>query len=70
MIALTPSPDDDHDFIESVSRLIAGSVAVHRPEEVWVHKIDNWFDHKWLGFSGKSLSHKGNIRGLSNVEVG
>jgi len=55
MIALAQSADDDHEFIGIVSGLIAGSVGVHHPELVWIHKIDNWFDHKWLGFSGKTL---------------
>jgi hypothetical protein len=50
---------DDVDFIESVLRLISGSVEVHRPSEFWVHKIDNWFDHKWMGFSGKALGALG-----------
>lgn len=50
---------DDGDFIEYVSRLISGSVEVHRPSEFWVHKIDNWFDHKWMGFSGKILGALG-----------
>jgi len=29
-----------------------GILAQHRPKELYVTAIDNWFDHKWLRFSG------------------
>jgi hypothetical protein len=29
--------------------------AEHATERLWVIQIDNWFDHKWLGFSGKGV---------------
>lgn len=50
-----PANDDDPKFLAYVDQLIAGALAVHSPEDVRVFKIDNWFDHKWLGFSGKVL---------------
>src|SRR4051794_25287402 len=59
MFLLDPAADDDRDFIERISRLIAGAVAVHRPDEVWIHKIDHWFGHKWVRFSGKVLGGLG-----------
>jgi hypothetical protein len=51
--------DDDPDFILLIARLISGAVITHRPAELIIVKIDHWFDHKWLGFSGKFLGAVG-----------
>jgi hypothetical protein len=45
-------PNDDSQFVELVSRIISGLVNDKFPEEIFVIQIDNWFDHKWLNFSG------------------
>ena len=29
-----------------------GLISNRAPEELWIIQIDNWFDHKWLRFSG------------------
>ena len=42
-------------FFEHASRIISGAVEIHRPREIRIFKIDNWFDHKWLAFSGKGI---------------
>src|SRR5829696_2437383 len=44
---------DDPEFVELVKHVIAGCVHDGFPRTIIVIKIDNWFDHKWLGFSGK-----------------
>ena len=44
---------DDPEFVELVKHVIAGCVNDGFPRTIIVIKIDNWFDHKWLGFSGK-----------------
>ena len=54
-----PANDDDPNSLAFVDRLIAGALAVYRPEDVRVFKIDNWFDHKWLMFSGKVIGAVG-----------
>ncbi len=43
---------DDNDFIELVNAIICGQLVRFSPEQLWVIHIDNWFDHKWLRFSG------------------
>src|SRR5258708_16563988 len=43
---------DDLIFIELLSSVIQGVVSLSRPEELFVLQVDNWFDHKWLRFSG------------------
>ena len=46
---------DDKDFIKLVNLVMAG-VTVHYSVNEVVHvKIKNWFDHKWLNYSGKSI---------------
>lgn len=52
---LTTHATDAPGFIKLVTRLIEGAVATHQPTEVRVFRIDNWFGHKWLRFSGKAL---------------
>jgi hypothetical protein len=43
---------DDPYFIMLVDSLVRGLVMREFPEGLWVIQIDNWFDHKWLRFSG------------------
>ncbi len=45
-------PDDDPAFLACVDRIIAGLVEWKAPEQVYLVRIVNWFDHKWLRFSG------------------
>ena len=45
--------NDDPEFVELVKHVIAGCVNDGFPRTIIIIKIDNWFDHKWLGFSGK-----------------
>lgn len=59
MIELTAASDDDPEFVALVSRLITGTAVTHHVAELLTYKIDNWFDHKWLGFSGKVLGALG-----------
>jgi hypothetical protein len=43
---------DDAKFIEIMNGLVKAVTDSFTPEEVWIITIDNWFDHKWLRFSG------------------
>ena len=43
---------DDPCFIALVDSLVRGIAKKERPEGLWIIQIDNWFDHKWLRFSG------------------
>jgi hypothetical protein len=47
-----PEPDDDPAFLNCVDRLIAGLIERHSPDDFYLVRIANWFDHKWLRFSG------------------
>ena len=52
MIRIADGLTDDSDFLGLLGSLVGGLVARLNPEEVWIVHIDNWFDHKWLEFSG------------------
>jgi len=56
-IAITET--DDPAFIEALTALIRSYTASHTPEQVWLIQIDNWFDHKWLKFSGYGTEGSG-----------
>lgn len=43
---------DDPRFIELLNSVLRGVFESSKPEQVWLIQIDNWFDHKWLNFSG------------------
>ncbi len=44
--------DDAPAFLAVVDQIIAGLVEQHAPEEFYLVRIANWFDHRWLRFSG------------------
>jgi hypothetical protein len=46
---------DDPGFIELVNTLVRALLAERGPAMLWIINIDNWFDHKWLKFSGYGL---------------
>jgi len=46
---------DDPYFIGLANRVVSGLLARHKPENAWIIQIDNWFDHKWLKYSGYGL---------------
>jgi hypothetical protein len=43
---------DDPEFITLLNSLVRGLAEKDKPQELWIIQIDNWFDHKWLRFSG------------------
>lgn len=44
---------DDPMFISMITRIINGAILATDPKEVYLVHIDNWFDNKWLSYSGK-----------------
>jgi hypothetical protein len=51
-IEVAPGETDDPLFIKLLNSLLQGLLKASTPQEVWIIQIDNWFDHKWLRFSG------------------
>ncbi len=60
--------DDDIKFIRQVGNLINGAIQTYEPLEIFVVKIDNWFDSKWAGFSRKILGALA-IRDFQNLTI-
>jgi hypothetical protein len=44
--------NDDPDFVALLNSLLRGILTRHAPKDLWIIQIDNWFDHRWLQFSG------------------
>ncbi len=44
---------DDERFLTAVNGLVARIIEELDPDELVVTRVDKWFDHKWLGFSGR-----------------
>ncbi len=59
MFPIAHTKHDDKRFIALVSRIAATTIQDLQPADVFVTRIDHWFDHKWLGFSGKTLGSLG-----------
>ncbi len=46
--------DDDPAFIQGLTRLVSESIRQYNPAEVFLIRVDNWFDVKWFAFAGKA----------------
>lgn len=51
----TTQVEDDPDFLALVERVVANLVLALAPKEIYRIRINNWFDHKWLRFSGMGV---------------
>jgi len=51
--------NDDPGFVRLVSLIIDALVIQRSPKIIVIIAVDNWFDHKWLNFSGKILGALG-----------
>lgn len=51
-IQIAAGETDDPQFVTLLNSLVRGLIEEAKPQEVWIIQIDNWFDHKWLRFSG------------------
>jgi hypothetical protein len=58
MPELVPTEHDDIAFLSLVQRIINGAIAVQQIREVYLVHIDNWFDHKWLGWWSRWRNRK------------
>jgi hypothetical protein len=49
---ILPGITDDSGFIKLLNSMVGRLLVQVTPRQLWVIQIDNWFDHKWLRFSG------------------
>ncbi len=57
-----PFPREEGDaggFLELADDLLTDTVATYAPGEIYLVRIDNWFDWKWRGFQGKTIGALG-----------
>jgi hypothetical protein len=50
MIELIAADNDDVAFLSLVQWIVNGAIVELRMREVFLVHVDNWFDHKWLGW--------------------
>ena len=53
----TKTGDDDSTFLHLIDGTFSGILHHRKPREAWIIKVDNWFDKKWLNFSGIGIVH-------------
>lgn len=46
---------DCPEFIEALECFIHRLINAYDLPQLFIVRVDNWFDHKWLGFSGKTF---------------
>lgn len=63
MFKLNSKPGDDPQFLEKIERVLGNIFRQGNTERYIVCRVDNWFDHKWLGFSGKAIGVVGFWKG-------
>src|SRR5262245_44354754 len=49
--------EDDSAFVHLVAVTFNRILRQTKPREAWIIKVDNWFDKKWLNFSGIGTVH-------------
>lgn len=54
IVNIPPEGSDDPVFLTALNGMLANLVEAHEPGEVYFFRIDRWFDHKWLGYSGNA----------------
>jgi hypothetical protein len=50
MIELVPAENDDALFLSLAQRIVNGAIVELGMREAFLVHVDNWFDHKWLGW--------------------
>ena len=63
MFQLNLKPGDDPQFLGKIERILRNIFRQGNTERYIVCHVDNWFDHKWLGFSGKAIGVVGFWKG-------
>lgn len=62
---------DAPEFIDIVNTLMENLIFQHSVKEIIFVKIKNWFDHKWLNYSGKTVvAHDfGGLNGFTDAAL-
>jgi hypothetical protein len=55
MLKIKFDTTDDNGFTETVKAIITNLILSLNPNEISIVRIKNWFDNKWLNYSGKEI---------------
>lgn len=67
IVNIAQRSSDDPVFLTALNGMLANLVDAHRPNEVHFFRIDRWFDHKWLGYSGIARVAFDGLRGMDTA---
>jgi hypothetical protein len=68
MIEIPTNTRDNPDYIRNVERIFNNRISKWTPKDLYVTRIDNWFDEKWVKFSG-TIMHEISIHKLVDITV-
>ena len=60
MKLLIEKENDNPNFILNCEKIIQSRINLWNPTDIFVNRIDNWFDQKWMEFSG-TIMHEVSI---------
>ena len=52
---LTEKENDNPNFILNCEKIIQNRIELWKPNNIFVTRIDNWFDGKWMNYAGTKL---------------
>ena len=55
MKLLKEKHNDNPNFILNCEKIIQNRINLWKPNEIFITRIDNWFDGKWMNFAGTEL---------------
>ncbi|PCJ64887.1 MAG: hypothetical protein COA58_11480 [Bacteroidetes bacterium] len=67
MKLLTKKDNDNPNFILNCEKIIQNRIELWKPNDVFVNRIDNWFDEKWMKFSGTIMSELSIWKGETTI---
>lgn len=68
MIDIPAKINDNLDYIRNVEFIFKDLIAKWTPSDLYITRVDNWFDDKWVKFSG-TIMHEISIHNLDDVTV-
>lgn len=68
-ISIAAKENDDTQFIKIVNQVLTRLLKQDAPQEAFVIRIDRWFDHKWLNFSGIGRVYFDNALRVGGADV-
>ena len=68
MIEIPFNTKDNPEYVKNVERIFKDRIGKWTPKDLYITRIDNWFDEKWVKFSG-TIMHEISIHKLVDITV-